>query len=172
MVPVNVRAEGEELGNRISFMFIDLPCQEPDPLRRLHEIHAASDHRKRLGTPEGGDDVLGLLGYAPTPVRRLFSRVVASPRTFNLVVSNIPGPPGEAYLRGCRLREAYPVVPISDGHTLSIGFTSVDDRGCFGLYADRDSLPDADRLAECIDTAIDELALCGAPPESRAPAFG
>ncbi len=173
MVPVNVRAgEGEELGNRISFMFIDLPCQEPDAVRRLREIHSASDRRKRAGTPEGGDDVLGLLAYAPPPLRRLFSRLVASPRTFNLVVSNIPGPPGETYLRGCRLREAYPVVPLADKHTLSIGFTTVDDRACFGLYADREALPDVDHLASCIDTAIDELATVGSRAESPAPAFG
>ena len=66
MVPVNVRAgDGEELGNRISFMFLELPCQEPDPVRRLREIHSAADERKRAGRPEGGDDVLGLLGYTP-----------------------------------------------------------------------------------------------------------
>jgi hypothetical protein len=154
-------------------MFIDLPCQEPDAARAAREIHAASDRRKRAGTPEGGDDVLGLLGLAPPPLRKLFTRFVASPRTFNLVVSNIPGPPFEAYLRGCRLREAYPVVPIADGHTLSIGFTSIGDRACFGLYADRDALPDADDLAECIDTAIDELAASAvAPTVSPAPAFG
>jgi diacylglycerol O-acyltransferase len=172
MVPVNVRAEGEELGNRISFMFIELPCQEPDAIRRLREIHSASDSRKRAGTPEGGDDVLGLLGHTPPPVRRLFSRFVASPRTFNLVVSNIPGPLGESYMRGCRLREAYPVVPITDGHTLSIGFTTAADRACFGLYADREALPDADDLAGCIDAAIDELARLGSPARSAAPAFG
>jgi diacylglycerol O-acyltransferase / wax synthase len=174
MVPVNVRAtEGEELGNRISFMFIDLPCQEPDAVRRLREIHSASDRRKRAGTPEGGDDVLGLLSYAPPPVRALFSRFVASPRTFNLVVSNIPGPLGETYLRGCRLREAYPVVPIAAGHALSIGFTSVGDHACFGFYADCESLPDVDYLAECTDTAIDELAAATpARLKSRAPAFG
>ena len=174
MVPVNVRAaEGEELGNRISFMFIDLPCPEPDAVRRLREIHSASDRRKRAGTPEGGDDVLGLLAYAPPPVRRVFSRLVASPRTFNLVVSNIPGPPGETFLCGCRLREAYPVVPLADRHTLSIGFTSVGDLACFGFYADRDSLPDVDHLAECTAAAIDELAAhAPAQPKSRVPAFG
>src|SRR5918995_1930574 len=37
MVPVSVREGGQsgELGNRISFMFVDLPCDEPDPARRL-----------------------------------------------------------------------------------------------------------------------------------------
>jgi diacylglycerol O-acyltransferase / wax synthase len=37
MVPVSVRDDGEldDLGNRISFMFVDLPCDEPDAERRL-----------------------------------------------------------------------------------------------------------------------------------------
>jgi hypothetical protein len=35
MVPVNVRSEEEDggPGNRLTFMFVDLPCDEPDPLR-------------------------------------------------------------------------------------------------------------------------------------------
>ena len=45
-------------------------------------------------------------------------------------------------------------------------------RACFGLYADRDALPDADQLAECIDAAIDELARLGRPAAERVPAFG
>ena len=173
MVPVNVRSDGdsEALGNRISFMFIDLPCDEPDPVRRLREIHGETDDHKRLGRPEGGDDMLGLLGLAPPPIQRIFSRIAASPRTFNLVVSNIPGPMGEAYMCGCRLWQAYPVVPLADQHALSIGFTTVADNGCFGLYADRDALPDVDDLATCIDAAIDELLELAGRAEPRAPAF-
>jgi WS/DGAT/MGAT family acyltransferase len=159
MVPISVRSNGEDdaLGNRISFMFVDLPCEEPDPVRRVREIHGETSERKLRGAAEGGDDVLGVLRYAPGPVQQLAARLVASPRTFNLVVSNIPGPRDVAYMSGCRLREVFPVVPLADRHALSIGFTSVADVGCFGLYADRDSLPDVDRLATSIDAAIDEL---------------
>jgi diacylglycerol O-acyltransferase len=173
MIPVNVRAETEDdaLGNRISFMFVDLPCEEPDAIRRVRELHAETDECKRRQTPEGGDDVLGLLALTPPPVQRVFSRLVASPRAFNLVVSNIPGPPGAGYLRGCRLREAYPVVPLADRHALSIGFTTVADRACFGLYADREALPDVDHLADCIDAAIDELLELEVRPPEREPAF-
>jgi diacylglycerol O-acyltransferase / wax synthase len=172
MVPVNVRSGRDEdaFGNRISFIFVDLPCDEPDPVRRVREIHGGTDERKRRGFPEGGDDVVGLLGLAPGPVQRLASRLIASPRAFNLVVSNIPGPREDAYMCGCRLRETYPVVPLSDRHTLSIGFTSVGDRGCFGLYADRDALPDVDDLAAHVDAALDEL-LDRAAAEVT-PAFG
>ena len=35
--------------------------------------------------------------------------------------------------------------------------TTVRDQACFGVYADREALPDADRLARDIDEAITEL---------------
>jgi diacylglycerol O-acyltransferase / wax synthase len=100
---------------------------------------------------------LDLVSYAPSAFQRALSRVVASPRTFNLVVSNIPGPQQLLYMLGCELVDAYPVVPLADRHTLSIGFTTVAGRACFGLYADRDALPDADVLAAHLDVAMEEL---------------
>jgi WS/DGAT/MGAT family acyltransferase len=159
MVPVNVRDGGaaDELGNRISFLFLELPCDEPDPVRRLVELHAATRERKERGDPEGSEAVLDIVAHAPSTLQRVVSRLVASPRTFNLVVSNIPGPQQPLYMLGCELMEAYPVVPLADRHTLSIGFTSVADRACFGLYADRDALPDADELAAHLDVATEEL---------------
>ena len=144
MVPVNVRSDGEEAGpgNRISFMFIDLPCDEPDARRRLRLVHAATTERKHDEVPAGSEALLELAAQAPRPVRRQISRMVASPRTFNLVVSNIPGPAQPLYMRGCRLERAYPIVPLAEGHSLSVGMTSIRDRVCFGLYADRHSLPE------------------------------
>ena len=82
---------------------------------------------------------------------------MASPRMFNLVVSNIPGPREPMYMRGCELKETYPVVPLADGHALSIGMTTIQDRACFGLYADRSSLGDVDRVAEALAESTDEL---------------
>ena len=171
MVPVNVRGSGEadQLGNRISFMFVDLPCDEPDPVRRLREIHAATSDRKRAGKPEGADDVVRSIGFAPSPLQGVVSRLIASPRTFNLTVSNIPGPPEPLYMRGCPLAEAYPVVPIPERHALSIGVTTVGEGAFFGLYADPESLPGIDGLADEIDLAIDELAELSPAIEERVP---
>jgi diacylglycerol O-acyltransferase len=163
MVPVNVRGSDAAagLGNRISFMFVDLPCEEPDPVRRLRATHMATSERKRNEEPQGADDVVRLLGLVPGPVQRLASRLMASPRAFNLTVSNIPGPREPLYMRGCRLAEAYPVVPIADGHSLSIGVTTVGDGAYFGLYSDPASLPNGDSLAAAIDRSIDELIEAG-----------
>jgi diacylglycerol O-acyltransferase len=158
MVPASVRAgDGGALGNQIAFLFLELPCDEPDPVRRLMEINAATVARKEAGEPEGADAVLELVGFAPSPVQRVMSRIIASPRIFNIVVSNIPGPTEPMYMLGCRLREAYPVVPLADRHAVSIGFTTVAGEAYFGLYADRDALPDADALAKALDESLDEL---------------
>jgi len=163
MVPVSVRGGdgAEALGNRISFMFVDLPCDEPDPVRRLRRVHAQTRERKDDGEPEGADDLLRSVGFAPAPVQGIVSRLVASPRAFNLTVSNIPGPSEAMYMRGCRLVEAYPVVPIADRHALSIGMTTVGDGAFFGLYADPETLPDVEQLAGEIDAEIDALIELG-----------
>jgi diacylglycerol O-acyltransferase len=159
MVPVSMRAERAQadLGNEISFVFVDLPCDEPDPLLRLQTVKARIGDRKRDGRPEGADMVLRAFGYAPRRVQKALAHMVAAPSTFNLVVSNIPGPREPLYLLGCELEEAYPVVAIADRHALSIGMTTIKDEACFGVYADCEALPDADLLAECIDASVDEL---------------
>jgi diacylglycerol O-acyltransferase len=159
MVPVSVRGNGEagELGNQISFVFVDLPCDEPDPVRRLKDVQLWMSERKETGDPEGADTVLRAVRFVPRLVQHAISRLAASPRTFNLTVSNIPGLRKPMYMLGCELEEAYPVVPIADEHALSIGMTTVKDRAFFGLYADREALPDADHLAEAVEASVDEL---------------
>ena len=158
MVPVNVRdGDGDDLGNHISFIFVDLPCQEPDPLVRLMRVYVDTSRRKLGGVPRGADSVLKTVGYAPRVVQQAAAHLAASPRTYNLVVSNIPGPPETMYMLGCRLEQAFPIVPLADRHALSIGMTTVAGTACFGLYADRETLPDADLLARDVEDSIDEL---------------
>ena len=159
MVPVSVRPDGSdgELGNQISFIFVDLPCHEADPVMRLYDVHRATSDRKRAGESQGADRVLRALSYVPGPVQRAASRMAASERAFNLTISNIPGPAQPLYMLGCRLESAYPVVPLADRHALSIGMHTSGGGAFFGLYADRKALPDSDRLARDIDESIDEL---------------
>jgi diacylglycerol O-acyltransferase len=159
MVPVSVRG-GEArgaLGNRIAFLFTKLPCAEPDPLTRLLKINAMSAQRKAAHEAEGSNAALQALAHGPRTLQRAASHLVASSLAFNLVVSNIPGPTQPLYMLGCRLTHAYPVVPLAEGHALSIGMTTVQGEACLGVYADRQALPDVDRLAGHLDSAIDEL---------------
>lgn len=160
MVPVNIRIPGEALGNRISFVFVDLPCDEPYLLKRLHRVHMTMSQRKRDGDPEGTDLALKAAERTLPVVQHAISRLMASPRTFNLVASNIPGPNVPLYMLGCQLQSAYPVVPLADDHAVSIGMTTVCDRACFGVYADPQVLPDPDALAQDVAREVDGLLAC------------
>jgi diacylglycerol O-acyltransferase / wax synthase len=161
MVPVSVRDDRDVLGNHVSFAFAELPCEEPDPVRRLELVNAMMTRCKHDQEPEGADLAFKAAEYAPEVIQNAISRVFASQRTFNLVVSNIPGPPEPMYMLGCPLQAAYPVVPLADRHALSVGMTSVDDRACFGIYTDREAVPDAGHFAADVNDAIGEL-LAGA----------
>jgi diacylglycerol O-acyltransferase / wax synthase len=174
MVPVNVRAEdASALGNRITFMFLELPAGSADPLDRLHRVNAATRERKEAGVPEDADAALQALSHAPRTLQKAAAKALASPLVYNLVISNIPGPRIPMFMCGCRLREAYPVVPLSEHHGLSIGMTTIGDDACFGLYADPETLPDADALALDLDAALDELRATMEPwPTPRRPGSG
>jgi diacylglycerol O-acyltransferase / wax synthase len=115
-------------------------------------VAMAMRERKQGGEPEGGDAMLKALGYAPRPLQHAGSRMVASPRAFNLVVSNIPGPPLPLYMLGCELEEVYPVVPLADQHAVSIGMTTINNRAFFGIYADSQMLADIDESVEDLIT--------------------
>jgi WS/DGAT/MGAT family acyltransferase len=174
MVPVNVRdgAQAAELGNRISFMWVDLPCDEADPVARLQAVSASTGRSKREREPQGTWAALRALDYMPRAVGQAVSHLFASPRTSNIVVSNIPGPPMPVYLLGCELEELYPIVPLTEFHTVSVALFTVNDRACFSVYADRAALHDSDLLARDIEEEVEELlaaaARAGGPSRSEA----
>lgn len=161
MVPVSVRSgdQAGTLGNRVSAMFVDLPVGEPNPTVRLHQISYAMKGHKESGQSVGADALVALSGFAPPTIHSAAARLAStlSRRLFNVVVTNVPGPQFPLYAAGARMLECYPVVPLSKGQAVSIGLTSYDGGVYYGLNADRDAMPDADVLAQCIEEALGEL---------------
>jgi diacylglycerol O-acyltransferase / wax synthase len=156
MVPADVRGAGDdEAGNRISFVFFELPCDEPDPVARLEAVHEATSGR--AGDGEGLDATLRALSLAPTSVKRVLAHAFAHPRMSNLTISSVPGPATARFMHGCRLREVHSAVPLAERHALSIGVVMTAGRVCFGIYADAETLPDADALRDELDASFDEL---------------
>ena len=161
MVPVSVRGDDQrqDLGNRISFAFIELPVEVSSRAGRLERVHEATAAFKTSGRPAGTGAMLGALGLLPDPLKNQATRMASSPRVFNLTVSNIPGPRAPVYMLGAELSEAYPVVPLAEQHALSIGMFSYRDSLFFGIYADPEALPEADQLPAYLDAEV--LALAG-----------
>ena len=159
MVPVNVRGGGEAgaAGNRITFGFVDLPVGEPDPLRRVATIQAQTSDLKESGRISGSDALLGALERMPGFVQERAARLAASPRMYNLTVSNVPGPRLPLYATGSRVRTIYPAIPLSDGHAMSIGVLTYCGGVHFAAYADPEALPGVHELRTLLPAAAREL---------------
>ena len=103
--------------------------------------------------------MVNLVGFAPPTLHTLGARVGASlsHRSYSLTVTNVPGPQTPLYAGGARMLAAYPIVPLTPRHALSIGLTSYDGGVFLGLHADRDAMPDLDVLAQAMRESLTEL---------------
>jgi WS/DGAT/MGAT family acyltransferase len=171
MVPVSVQGghpeDGIPTGRELAAAFVDLPVGEPGPSMRLHQI-AFAMRQQMEGRALGADTLAGLTGFSPPTMHALGARLgsAVSRRLFNVAITNVPGPQQPLYCGGARMVSTYPVEPLSPSQALSIGLTSYDGGVYYGLYADRDALPDADVLGQSV---LDSLAeLLEAPRARRA----
>jgi diacylglycerol O-acyltransferase / wax synthase len=159
LVPVSIRRPDEELelGNRISTILVRLPLAEEDPGRRLELIRDETARLKESEQARAASLVIQATGFAPPTINRVLADVIARPLSWNLAISNVPGPQMPFYLLGNRLLEVYPFVPLSpQKHALSIGVVSYDGGVYFGLAGDREALSDIDDLAVAFEAAIAE----------------
>jgi hypothetical protein len=85
------------------------------------------------------------------------SRLGATRRAYNMVVTNIPGPPVPVFLSGARLLETYPLVPLFDNQGLGIALFSYAGGLHWGFNSDRDAVPDLHEFALGIDREFEVL---------------
>jgi WS/DGAT/MGAT family acyltransferase len=158
MVPVSVRSSGDpETGNRVAPAFVDIPVGRMGPRRRLRQIRAGTKHLKESMMAMSADTIIGLGAYAPGGLLAGAARLASRGPWFNLVVSNIPGPPQPMYLAGARLVASYPSMPLGQNSALSIACTSLAGTMAFGLTGDWDAMPDIDRLAFALEESFEEI---------------
>jgi hypothetical protein len=93
------------------------------------------------------------------------ARLAARIRVFNLVVTNIPGPPAQLYLLGAPLLAPYPMVPLYSNQALGIALLSYCGGLFWGFNSDWDRLPDLHDLVEDFALDFEKLrkAACAKP---------
>src|SRR4051812_14434553 len=180
MVPVSVRTreQAQTFGNRVSTMFVPIPTDEADPLRRLqraHEILATAKERHRALPADLLADSTQFIppALAARPARGTFEELSSGRRgpTLNLVISNVPGPREPLYCAGARLEANFPVSVIVHGVGLNITCLSYMDHVDFGVVVDREQVDDAWPIPAAREAALAELdtAVCGdgGPPRAQ-----
>ena len=159
LVPVSIRRPDEqlELGNRITTIMVRLPVATSDPVARLVAVRDETARLKQSEQARAASLIIEATGWTPPTINRVLAETMSRPLTWNLVVSNVPGPQAPFYLLGRRLREVYPFVPLSpQRRSLSVGVVSYDGGVFFGLVGDRDAISDIDLLAGSFEAAVAE----------------
>ena len=135
-----------------------------DPVERLRLTHDAMSDMKERHKALPAELLQDANHFIPPAVfsraaRATFSLATSRPGrpTWNLVISNVPGPQFPLYMAGAELVANYPVSVITDGMGLNITVMSYRGHMDFGIVADRDQMSDVSCLIEWLQEALEEL---------------
>ena len=143
-VPVTIRApeEKQTLGNRVAMLLADLPVAEPDPSRRLETVVSTTKHLKASHQAKGAELLEKIGDWTAKEFLSALVRITGRQLAYNIVVTNVPGPPFQVKLLGARMTEMYPLVPLFSNQALGVALFSYDGGLFWGLDADWDAMPD------------------------------
>lgn len=172
MVPVSVRDTSQRMtyGNMVSMVTAELPVGEARPHRRVALIRDRMAGLKESSEAVGADFWAKLSEFAPPTILSLAGRALALQRTVNLVITNAPGPQFPLYLKGGRMLEAFPCMPIHGTTSLGVAVLSYNGQLNVGLTGDLDIVPDLHIFASGIEQSIRELCALSSPANIRATA--
>ncbi|HEX2738786.1 MAG TPA: wax ester/triacylglycerol synthase family O-acyltransferase, partial [Acidimicrobiia bacterium] len=165
-VPVSVRTEETftSFGNMVSGWFANLATDVDDPAARLLVIRDAARSAKRM-YESGVEDVV--MDWADLPAPALWAAAVRLyvwshlserfPPIFNLLVSNVPGPPMQLYAGEARVVAVYPFGPVLDSIGLNITVLSCGATIDFGIMTCPELVGDVWSLADGFHEALVEL---------------
>ena len=157
-LPVSLRPPGnKQLNNQVFFTLSRLPTDVDAPLPRLAAAQAAGQEAKNLFADMRDlvtTDVSILAApLVVTGLTRLWARARAANYvrpTFNVAISNVPGPRQTMYCVGAPATHYFPVSIPYHGCALNITVQSYVDQLDFGLVACSETVPDAQRIADLL----------------------
>lgn len=169
LCPVNVRQEHERgaLGNRISFLPVEVPLHLDDPIERLNAVHLTTKELKIAKVPDAVSLMFDAVQGLPAPFQAVSLSAVTSPTVqqmlltmmppANMICTNVPGPQIPLYVIGKRLKAMYPKVPVVMEMGINLAITSYDQKMFLCFCADGKAGKDVERMAQFFDQAFDEL---------------
>jgi len=158
MLPVSLHSADSDSGNNVAMIFASLATDVADPIERLATIRRSVDHWKRRYKAMTSEQILGFTAAMAAPAgMNLLAGIAPRHQSFNVVISNVPGPSETLYYGDARLEGMYPVSIVLDGQALNISMVSYGDSLEFGLLACRRSVPSMQRMLQFLADALDDL---------------
>lgn len=166
LLPVNTRKMGGlSVGNHIAMLLADLPVSSRDPIDRLNRVVQITTDLKKKSNQTGGAELIEEVADLTT--KRLVSelyRTAMRLRTYNLIITNVPGPPMPLYMLGAQMKAIYPMVPLMQNQNLGIALFSYNGGLHWGFNADWESFPNVHEFVEDIDAAFAEYKTLASRP--------
>jgi WS/DGAT/MGAT family acyltransferase len=158
VLPVNTRKGGGlSVGNHVAMLLADLPVTERDPVERLKKVIQVTTRLKKESNQTGGTELIE--DVADLTTKRLVSelyRTAMRLRTYNLIITNVLGPPFPLYMLGAQMQAIYPMVPLMQNQNLGIALFSYNGRIHWGFNADWESFPDVHEFVEDLRASFAE----------------
>lgn len=156
-VPVNLRPleHARELGNHFGMVFLDLPINEPNPLRRVYEVNARMTELKTSKQAKVTLGLLAALGMGPAALQKPSLDLLS--QKASVVLTNVPGPRDPLYLAGGRIRSMMFWVPQNGSIGMGVSILSYNGKVLFGLMTDRKLVPDPQAIIDEIAPEIEQL---------------
>lgn len=164
-VPVSVRSDDEfgTFGNEISLMFVPIPTHLDSVVDQLYaavdELSDAKERHHALPAKALRD----VTQFIPPALHQRASRAMfglarlgISP-PYNIVISNVPGPPIDIYSAGAKLEALYPLSIILDRAAINVTVMSYRDSIDIGITGDREQTPDVQVMIDGMQKAAKEL---------------
>jgi WS/DGAT/MGAT family acyltransferase len=167
LVPVSVRPRdisGKAIGdgtfeNKVSAMFAELPVGIDHPIECLHAITAQMAGLKDSKQALAGEAITSMTGFAPPMLLALGMRLATRmpQHNVNTVTTNVPGPQIPLYVRGRRMIECYPYVPLAGQVRLGVAIFSYNGQVNYGVTGDYDTTADIDVLCRGFEEGMTAL---------------
>ncbi len=171
-VPASVRgrSEGAEAGNRVSVLVIDLPIVAPDDRARLERICDITATLRATDQRQGAVVLTQAAEWTSGHIVHAAARLLSRASPYNLIVTNVPGPPLPLYLLDAPMVAAYPHLPLFEHQGLGIALVSYAGRIYVGLTGEWDLAADVDEFVVDLGAAFEALRPLSARPSAGAAA--
>lgn len=171
LVPFLIATEAQpgRFANQAAAVIAPLHTHIGNPIERLRRIHADMKDAKERFRALPADILRDVTRFRPPALATLAARLSARFRMadaarppFNVVISNVPGPPSELYSAGARMVAAYTISAINDGVGLNIAVGSYQGNLDYGFLTGRELIPDLWDMAAYFEDALTELKAAAA----------
>jgi diacylglycerol O-acyltransferase len=176
VVPVSLKSDREkqEFSNKVSGFSIRLPTHLQEPEAIVRAVHRETARAKTVHEAAGEDRIAEWLQLVPplltTAGLGLFSELHLAdraPALWNVIVSNMKGPPVPLYFGGARVEAVYPMGPVGEGMGINVTLLSNMGRVDVGVLACREIVPDPWEITEGFARAVADLGLAAEQAEGR-----